>query len=147
MSSFSHIHVFPLLYFSFYSPPVCCLLIIFFIIQLAFCSCNVRGIGNANKREQIFAWLKDKKFNIYLLQESHSGKDRCDARKQVWCKRAISGDYGTFYPSLTHSSIAHAQPSNGARCLIFCRTLRLFPYLMCAGSEDSGETARMRRLA
>ena len=37
--------------------------------------------------------------------------------------------------------------SSGARCLIFGRTLRLLPYFMCANSEGSGETARMRRLA
>ena len=35
----------------------------------------------------------------------------------------------------------------GVRCLIFGRTLRLLPYFMCANSEGSGETARMRRLA
>ena len=34
----------------------------------------------------------------------------------------------------------HAQPSSGARCLIFGRTLRLLPYFMCANSEGSGET-------
>ena len=39
------------------------------------------------------------------------------------------------------------QPSSGARCLIFGRTLRLRPYFMCANSEGSGETARMRRIA
>ena len=31
--------------------------------------------------------------------------------------------------------------------VFFCRTLRLLPYFMCANSEVSGETARMRRLA
>ena len=50
---------------------------------------------------------------------------------------------GTFRPPLTHSSNAHAQPSNGARCLIFGRTIRLLPYFMCANSEGSGETARI----
>ena len=30
---------------------------------------------------------------------------------------------------------------------MFGRTLRLLPYLMCANSEGSVETARMRRLA
>ena len=39
------------------------------------------------------------------------------------------------------------QPSSGARCLIFGRTLRLLSYFMWATSEGSGETARMRRLA
>ena len=53
----------------------------------------------------------------------------------------ISWDYGT------HSSNAHAQPSNGARCRVFGRTLRLLPYFMWANSEGSGETTRMRRLA
>ena len=62
----------------------------------------------------------------------------------IW---VISWDYGTFLPPWTHSSNAHAQPSSGARCLIFGRTLRLLPYFMCANSEGSGETAWMRRLA
>ena len=47
----------------------------------------------------------------------------------------------------THFSNAHAQPSSRARCLIFGRTHRLLPYFMCAISEGSGETARLRRLA
>ena len=34
-----------------------------------------------------------------------------------------------------------------ARCSIFGRTLRLLPYFLCANSEGSGETARMRMLA
>ena len=36
---------------------------------------------------------------------------------------------------------------SGAWCLMFYRTLRLLPYFMCANSEGSGETARMRKLA
>ena len=41
----------------------------------------------------------------------------------------------------------HMHSHSGARCLNFGRTLRLLPYFMCANSECSGETARMRRLA
>ena len=44
-------------------------------------------------------------------------------------------------------SNTHAQPSSGARCLIFGLTLRLLPYFMCENSEGSGETVQMRRLA
>ena len=51
---------------------------------------------------------------------------------------AISWDFGTFCPPLTHSSNTHAQPSSGARCLNFGRTLRLLPYFMCTNSEGSG---------
>ena len=46
-----------------------------------------------------------------------------------------------------YSANAHAQPSSGTICLIFGRTLRLLPYFMCANSEGSGKTARIRRLA
>ena len=35
----------------------------------------------------------------------------------------------------------------GLDVMIFGWTLRLLPYFMCANSEGSGETARMRRLA
>ena len=58
-----------------------------------------------------------------------------------------SWDYGTFCLPQTHSSNRHAQPSSGARCLVFGRTLRLLPYFMWANSEGSGEPAQMRRLA
>ena len=37
---------------------------------------------------------------------------------------------------------AHAQPSSGARCLIFDRAFHLRPYFMYVNSEGSGETAR-----
>ena len=55
-------------------------------MSISLCSYNVRGIGNANKREQIFTWLKDKKFDICLLQETHSEESRCDTWKQIWGK-------------------------------------------------------------
>ena len=58
-------------------------------MSISFCSYNVRGIGNVNKREQIFAWLKDEKFDICLLQETHSGESRCDAWKQEWGKHCF----------------------------------------------------------
>ena len=52
-----------------------------------------------------------------------------------------------FSSSVNSFFKAHAQSSSGARCLMFGRTLHLLPYFMCANSEGSGETARMRRLA
>ena len=47
------------------------------------------------------------------------------------------------FSSSVNSFFKHAQPSSGARCLIFGRILL---YVMCANSEGSGETVRMRRL-
>ena len=35
------------------------------------CTFNVRGLGNKTKRQQIFQWLKDNKYEICLLQETH----------------------------------------------------------------------------
>ena len=35
----------------------------------------------------------------------------------------------------------------GLHVCFFGQTLRLLPYFVCANSEGSGETARMRRLA
>ena len=52
---------------------------------------------------------------------------------------------------ITHAEMplnnAHADVSKEARALIFCLILHLFPYLMHASSEDSGESAHMRRPA
>ena len=42
---------------------------------------------------------------------------------------------------------AHAQPFRGARDLVFCLKVPLDSLLVWASSGDSGETARMRRLA
>ena len=46
-----------------------------------------------------------------------------------------------------HYSNTHAMQSTGATRLIFYQILRLLPYFICANSEGSGETARMRSLA
>ena len=54
--------------------------------------------------------------------------------KQWWESkkiRAISWDYGTFRLPKTNSSNAHAQPSNGVRCLSFGLTLPLLSYFIC----------------
>ena len=52
------------------------------------CSYYVGGLSNKNKREQVFAWLKDKKPSIYLLQETHSGEGTHDLWKQE-CKLKV----------------------------------------------------------
>ena len=82
--------------------------------------------------------------NMFAKRSLSSSKSLGTSTIENW---AISWDYGTFRAPYTHSSNAHEQPSSGARCLIFGRTLRLLPYFMCANSEGSGETARIRRLA
>ena len=53
-------------------------------------------------------------------------------RAETWNTHIIFfWPYGTFHPPWPHSSNAYAQPSSGARCLIFGRTLDLLPFFLC----------------
>ena len=36
---------------------------------------NVNGLGDLNKRRDVFGWLRDKKHDIYFLQETHLKED------------------------------------------------------------------------
>lgn len=57
-----------------------------FILILCFSvvSLNVRGIRNINKRKAIFLFLKDKRADFYLLQETHSLKSDHNLWKSQW---------------------------------------------------------------
>ena len=46
-----------------------------------------------------------------------------------------------FSSSINSFLNVHAQPSSGARSLIFSQTLCPLPYFMCANSKGSDETA------
>ena len=46
------------------------------------CSMNVRGLGNEEKRRDVFNWLKKKNHAIYCLQDIHVG----DKNKTAFCK-------------------------------------------------------------
>ena len=39
------------------------------------CSLNVRGLGNKQKRDQVFHWLRQQSASVYFLQETHLNKD------------------------------------------------------------------------
>ena len=92
---------------------------------------QVRYIGEFSlfwflKRPNNLISIADDSWLICLNRESN-------LFMEVWCnnvgvrneKWAMSSDYGTFRSPQAHSSNAHAQPSSGAICLIFGRTLRL----------------------
>ena len=85
---------------------------------------------------QLILWLtSDLQTLILWLTQSTVGHAEPLSLHLRW---AMSWDYGTFGP--LYSSNVHMQPSSGARCLIFGRTLSPFPYFMCANSEGSGDT-------
>ena len=39
------------------------------------CTFNVKGISGLNKRRQMFNWLKEQPYDIYLLQKLHCTKE------------------------------------------------------------------------
>ncbi len=43
-------------------------------------SLNVRGLGNKEKRTQVYQWLKNQNNTFYFLQETHSSSNT----KQLW---------------------------------------------------------------
>ena len=66
---------------------------------------------------------------------------QCYCFYQWFCSSGKNSSIEPCHEILALFVLAHAG------CLIFGRTLRLFPYFMCVNSEGSGETARMRRIA
>ena len=52
------------------------------------CSFNVRGLNEKKKRRDIFAYLKRKKFDICLLQETHCTKEQENIWQNEWGYRA-----------------------------------------------------------
>ena len=67
--------------------------------------------------------------------------------KQVIMKWAASSEFVSSSIPSWQILTAHAQPFRGARDLVFCLKVPLDSLFVWASSEDSGETARMRRLA
>ena len=53
-------------------------------------SINVRGLGDNQKRREIFNWLKAKNFSVYFLQEVHCSENA----RSIWA--AEWGDENLF---------------------------------------------------
>ena len=53
-------------------------------MDTSICSLNIRGLGNKVKREQVFHWLKEQNFSIYLLQETHLNAQFKDKWESEW---------------------------------------------------------------
>ena len=54
---------------------------------ISICSLNVRGLADARKRKDLFMWLRNKKYNIYCLQDIH-----CDTKKQNLFRNEWGGE-------------------------------------------------------
>ena len=53
-------------------------------MDLKICSLNVRGLGDRNKRREIFNWLRSKQYSIYLLQEVHCVETTTNSWAAEW---------------------------------------------------------------
>ena len=40
--------------------------------EISIASYNCNGLADNKKRRSVFTWLKEKEYNIYCLQETHS---------------------------------------------------------------------------
>ena len=47
-------------------------------------SINVRGLGDNQKRREIFNWLKAKNFSVYFLQEVHCSENATSIWAAEW---------------------------------------------------------------
>ena len=45
---------------------------------------NVNGLGDIDKRRDVFGWLRDKKHDIYFLQETHLKSDSYKYHRSLW---------------------------------------------------------------
>lgn len=53
-------------------------------MNLQIASLNVRGIGDKQKRREMFNWLKAKNISIYFLQEVHCIENTTSIWKAEW---------------------------------------------------------------
>ena len=49
--------------------------------KLSVISCNCQGLGDFRKRKDVFHYLREKKFDIYFLQDTHFEKKNRKANK------------------------------------------------------------------
>ena len=52
--------------------------------ELKICSFNCRGLGNYSKRRDVFDYLRRSEFNIYMLQDIHCEKSKCNVFRNAW---------------------------------------------------------------
>ena len=53
-------------------------------MSVKICTFNVKGIGDKQKRQQLFHWLRSNSFSICLLQELHCEESSYDVWKKEW---------------------------------------------------------------
>jgi len=103
--------------------------------KLKICSYNCNGLGDHRKRNQIFTWLKDKSYDIYCLQESHSTPLNEERWKSDWggpilFNHGLSNSRGVlilFKKNLIFT-VHQTQNDNSGRWMLLDLTIDLFRF-------------------
>ena len=66
------------------------------VAKIRIISLNVRGIGDAQKRDKLFAWFKQQQADVILMQEVHCTKKTVGKLRRAW--------NGKSFFSLTNSA-------------------------------------------
>ena len=65
------------------------------VSKLKLISCNVNGIGQAQKRRKFFTYLRDQSIDIALIQETYAGSNSHKIWKNEWGGRILMANYST----------------------------------------------------
>jgi len=68
------------------------------LCNLLFVSFNAKGLGQELKRKKVFMWARDRRADILMLQETHSGRNE----ERIW-KSQWSGAHAVFSHGETNS--------------------------------------------
>ena len=111
-------------------------------MPICWCWCaqaNLKNRISYSSFKRLTSFHSDFTTHIVLHEQHHIFQRYC-----IW---APSSEFVSSSIPSWQILTAHAQPFRGARDLAFCLKIPLDSLLVCASSEGSGETARMRRLA
>ena len=57
---------------------------IILLMSITICTLNTKGLGNKQKRSQVFKYLEDKSYDIIFLQETHSNPITNQTWRNEW---------------------------------------------------------------
>ncbi|KAJ8036971.1 hypothetical protein HOLleu_17653 [Holothuria leucospilota] len=80
------------------------------VTNLKLCSVNVRGLRDRHERRKVFLWLRQKKCDIYFLQETHS----VEATEHIW-----NNEWGNKI------LFCHGQSNSMGVCILFKRNISI----------------------
>ena len=63
--------------------------------EITIASLNVRGLADKLKRMDVFKWLRDKKYNLYCLQDCHFSEENDFIYRSEWGYKCVISSHTT----------------------------------------------------